>query len=50
VYQTRHVGGTIQVCGEEEEKEEEEEFFSVEQRFLALVINYSSSQLLRERL
>jgi len=49
VYQTRHVGGTIQVCGEEEE-EEEEEFFSVEQRFLALEINYSSSQLLRERL
>jgi hypothetical protein len=48
VYQTRHVGGTIQVCGEEEE--EEEEFFSVEQRFLALEINYSSSQLLRERL
>jgi hypothetical protein len=48
VYQTRHVGGTIQVFGEEEE--EEEEFFSVEQRFLALEINYSSSQLLRERL
>jgi hypothetical protein len=49
VYQTRHVGGTIQVCGEEEE-EEEEEFFSVEQRFLALEINYSSSQLLKEKL
>jgi hypothetical protein len=48
VYQTRHVGGTIQVCGEEEE--EEEEFFSVEQRFLALEINYSSSQLLKEKL
>jgi hypothetical protein len=47
VYQTRHVGGTIQVCGEEEE---EEEFFSVEQRFLALEINYSSSQLLKEKL
>jgi hypothetical protein len=49
VYQTRHVGGTIHVCGEEEE-EEAEEIFSVEQRFLALEINYSSSQLLRERL
>jgi hypothetical protein len=50
VYQTRHVAGTIHVFGEEEEEEEAEEFFSVEQRFLALEINYSSSQLLRERL